>query len=147
MLQMNVIPGSNKALIQYPKEVRKPAKEIVVGYSEAHLQRKWESETRDFMYKTLRSWVMQRNRAFIAVKGLTPQLAHTVDRLLLMLINAQDSRLHVLCAKVLELHKEWVLLLPSKESRCHAFTKAVIAPMFLWCQEYIDIYNAHNPKN
>lgn len=138
---MNVIPGSNKALIQYPKEMRKPAKEIIVGTNGKVIQKRWEQETRVFLYKTLRSWVLQRNKAHLVTKNHTSHIAYAVDRLLLMLVKNENSRLHVLCAKVLEYEKDWVLLLPSVESSCHMYTQKVIAPIFLWCDEYVQVYS------
>lgn len=140
MLQLNVLPESNKALVQYPKEARVPSKIVYVN-SALQLEKKWETETRDYIYTTLRKWVLQRNYAYKAKKELTGQRAATVDKLLLMLINYQYSSLHAMCRKIVDSYELFVSILPSKQSKNIDFARQVIAPILLWCRDYRDSVN------
>lgn len=138
MLQLNILPEQRKAVIQYPKDARKPSKTITV-YSAEHAERKWESETRAYIYDTLRKWVIQRNYAYKIKGTLTSKRAYAVDRLLLMLINCQASPLRIMCAKVVERYEDFYSLFPPKNSTCCNWTKEIVAPILLWCQEYRDL--------
>lgn len=138
MLQLNIIPEQRKAVILYPKDARKPSKTISV-YSADHAQKKWEMETREYIYQTLRKWVIQRNYAYKMAGELSSQRAYAVDRLLLMLINCQTTTLKVMCTKVVERYEDFHSLFPPKDSSCISWTKQVVAPILLWCQEYRDL--------
>src|SRR5690606_5798950 len=115
MLQLNVLPDSNKALIQFPKEARIPSK-IVTVHSPVQITKQWERETRDYIYKTLRKWILQRNYAYKVKKELTGKRAATVDKLLLLLVNYQFSTLHSMCRKIVDNYDSFVSIFPSEHS-------------------------------
>src|SRR5690606_31630220 len=145
MLQLNVLPESNKVLVRYPTEARIPSKMISI-YTQAQLQRKWETETREYIYSTLRKWVVQRNHAYKATKELTGPRAAASDKLLLTLINYQYSTLHSMCRKVVDNYDLFWSIMPSAKSKNVEYAKQVIAPILLWCKEYRDQVNAKNEK-
>lgn len=138
MLQINVIPEAHKAVIQYPKLSKIPTKTIRV-YSKTQFQEKWEQETRKYIYKILRGWVISRNNAFKVKGELSVKRAYAVDRLLLMLVKSENALLRVMCMRVVEHYEDFTNLLPHSDSRYAAFTKEVVVPVLLWCKEYRDL--------
>ncbi|MFD2741938.1 MULTISPECIES: hypothetical protein [Sphingobacterium] len=144
MLQINVNEQSRKAVILYPKEMRIPSKEINVS-SWVDVERKWQSEVHSFIYNSLRSWTIQRNKAYKATKELNGQRAAAVDKILLMLINSQSAKLHVLCKRVVDNLEFFLLLIPKNGSSQFEYAHKIIGPMLMWCKEYKDAINkTHN---
>ena len=140
MLQLIVNEENCKAVVHYPREMRKPSKEIhVKNWND--VEAKWESETQKFIYSTLRSWIIQRNNAYNVSDELTGARAAAADKALLMLIHSQDAKLHVLCRRVVEHFQQFLSLLPKKESRQFEYAHKVIGPMLMWCKEYKDAIN------
>lgn len=144
MLRLIVNEQNCKAVVHYPKEMRKPSKEITVN-NWNEVESKWESETQNFIYSTLRGWTIQRNNAYKASKELTGARAAAADKILLILINSETARLHVLCTRIVNHLQQFMSLLPKKESRNFEYAHKVIGPMLMWCKEYKDtIDQKHN---
>ena len=137
MLQFNVIPESNKVLVQYPKPAKRPSK-VIQNSSVVSLDKKWEIETRAYIYTTLRRWVLQRNAAYKSKRELNGKRAADVDKLLIMLIQVQFSTLHTMCRKVVDNYEIFISLFPTQYSKNIDYTRQVIAPILLWCKEYRD---------
>jgi len=137
MLQLNVIPESNKVLVQYPEAAKIPSK-VIQRSSVTSIEKKWEIETRAYIYSFLRKWILQRNAAYKSKGELNGKRAADVDRLLLMLIQVQYSTIHTMCRKIVENYEVFISLFPTEYSKNIDYTRQVIAPILLWCKEYRD---------
>lgn len=136
MLHITVYPEANTAKVNYPKEARLPDRTIPV-FTPDKARDKWESETRRYIHDTLRSWILQRNKAYQSHETLTGPRSAAVDKLLLMLSMHQYSRLHVLCRRIYRDSHLFIRLIPSKESRHFLHFRDRIAPILIWTEEYI----------
>lgn len=143
MISMNVNPDQRIAVVSYPASFRLPKKEVKVT-SVIDVKQKYEVEVREFIFNTLRKWVLSRNNAYKANKQLTPQRSNSVDKVLLMLMNHKTSRLHILCKRIVQDGDHFVNLFPNKHSRCFMYFKEIISQILIWCEWYSENHEQFN---
>lgn len=138
MILISVIPEEKKAIVSFPSDFKLPQKEIAV-FSKADAKFKWESEVRKFIHYTLRQWVISRCVAYVTKGEFTEERNTAVNKLMLMFSFHQESRLHVLCRRIVQDGDYFLQLFPEKESRHYSYFKTVIASILQWC----DMYRLH----
>lgn len=143
MILISVIPEERKAIVSYPADFKLPQKEITV-FSKNDVKFKWESEVREFVHATLRKWVISRCVSYVTQSELTPSRHKAVDKLLLMLSYHQESRLHLLCRRIVQDADYFVELFPDKKSRHYPYFESVIAQVLMWCDMYAKHYEEFN---
>ena len=143
MILISVIPEEKKAIVSYPSDFKLPEKEIAV-FSKADAKFKWESEVRAFVHSTLRRWVLSRCVSYVNRAELTENRNKAVNKLMLLFTMHQESRLHVLCRRIVQDGDYFIELFPAKESRYYPYFKSVIAQILMWCDMYAKHYEEFN---
>ncbi len=143
MLLIQVMPHERHAIITYPTEARLTPKTISCQSNDQALK-KWEEYSRAYMIKMLKGWVRQRDKSFKKTKTLTGKRAAAVDKVQLMLTMHENSRLHVLCRRIVQDGRYFAELFPNKESKQYAFFKGRVAPILLWADEYRQVFSVDN---